>query len=166
MTIADHAIRARNRRGVCYNRAMADRTSSPLPDPSPACLHREVLPPQKQESGFGVVVVAALAMFMAVASSALVVRARIAKTSCASHEAPAPVVPAATFTIPVAEFDPGASLDPVAERECGKPYYLQNGDGSVSVYFEACVPDEADPAWGIRGLEIAPSIVVEISETP
>lgn len=151
---------------------MADRTPF-QPDSLPGSLHREVLPPQRQESGFGVVVVAGLAMFMAVASSAMVVRARMVKATCPASRAPAPAAPAATFTVPLDSLNDidgidGAELtliDPTTERECGTPLYQQNQDGSVSVFFEACVPDEPDPAWGIRGVKIAPSIVVEISET-
>jgi len=48
-------------------------------------LSREVLPPQKPNNGIGVMLVAATAMFFAVASSAFILRARMASEGCPSH---------------------------------------------------------------------------------
>lgn len=49
-------------------------------------LVREVLPPQKPSSGLGVMLVAATAMFFAVASSAFILRARMVSNACPGVE--------------------------------------------------------------------------------
>ena len=67
----------------CYYRCMGEGTQK---------LKREVLPPQKPHSGIGVIVVAATAMFFAVASSAFILRARMAQSYCTSHRHATPVI--------------------------------------------------------------------------
>ncbi|MCG8425023.1 MAG: hypothetical protein MJE77_44645 [Proteobacteria bacterium] len=114
-------------------------------------LTREVLPPQKQPSGFGVVVVAALAMFMAVASSAMVLRARMAKSSC--WASPSRVVVPRT---PVGDI----AVPPESPRQCGTPVSRHNPDGSTTVYFDVCPHDTATP-WGIRSADPA---VIEVGD--
>jgi|GEM_PF-5845063 len=54
-----------------------ERSNGELPK-----LRKEVLPPQKPNNGIGVMLVAATAMFFAVASSAFILRARMAREGC------------------------------------------------------------------------------------
>ncbi len=58
-----------------------ERSSRGLPK-----LKKEVLPPQKPNNGIGVMLVAATAMFFAVASSAFILRARMAREGCPAME--------------------------------------------------------------------------------
>jgi hypothetical protein len=88
-------------------------------------LTREVLPPQKPSSGFGILMVASLTMFFAIASSAFVLRARMVRT-CPGQQAPL-VLPDQVLV----EWDDRA-------RECGTPAYRTHPDGSTTVFFEVC----------------------------
>lgn len=89
-------------------------------------LTREVLPPQKQSSGLGVMVVAATAMFFAVASSAFILRARMAR-DCCSTTVPAPVV---------IELEPSSA--PPSPTDCGAAVIKRGADGTETYYFEPC----------------------------
>lgn len=93
-------------------------------------LSREVLAPQNPYSGLGVVLVASLAMFLAMASSAFVIRARMAGQSCPSHRA--------TYQSQLPAAEQWHAVERMSPRECGKPQYRTNPDGSVSVLFETC----------------------------
>lgn len=99
-------------------------------------LRREVLRPQKANNGLGVMIVAATAMFFAVASSAFIVRARMHRT-CTHHHPPQIVeVPAQSAAEP-----------PVRSRvntDC--PGYEVTGeyaDGSKDIRFTKC--DDSRP---------------------
>jgi hypothetical protein len=89
-------------------------------------LSREVLPPQKPSSGFGVLMVASLTMFFAIASSAFVLRARMVRTCPGAAQAPL-VLPDQV----IVQWEDRA-------RECGTPAYRANPDGSTTVFFEVC----------------------------
>ena len=92
-------------------------------------LRKEVLPPQKQSSGLGVMVVAATAMFFAVASSAFILRARMAQSCCPARAMPAPIV---------IETTPATPSD-----DCGAAVVREHPDGSSTWYWEPC--DEPIP---------------------
>jgi hypothetical protein len=134
---------------------MADKTSQ-------LQLTKEVLAPQNPYSGLGVVIVASLAMFMAVGSSALVLRARMARSCSMSARAYQSVLPAAV------DWHATASAREVARAEtCGVPEYRSNPDGSVSVYFKVCTEGDSRPAGvpSLRNLRLAP-VDAPIDEQP
>ena len=89
-------------------------------------LTRQVLPPQRPTNGIGIMIVAATAMFFAVASSAFLLRARMAAdTGCpATYRAPV----RATLT---------AAPPP---RTCDKPVYKEVAPGHTVVSY-SCPPD-------------------------
>lgn len=93
-------------------------------------LSKEVLPPQKPQNGVGVMVVAAAAMFFAVASSALILRSRMASECCPSRAAQAPPV-VVDVTVPTAV---------PTDFRCGEPVYQQLTDGTISITYKACPP--------------------------
>ncbi|MEM9488264.1 MAG: hypothetical protein AAGC55_03910 [Myxococcota bacterium] len=134
-------------------------------------LNREVLPPYKPSSGFGVIVVAALIMFTAIASSALVVNTRISDNHCPTRQA-RQVAGSAAVGAPAADNwhqSPAqwqAAAEPKAEgvAPCGTPQYRHHADGSFSVSFTVC-PEEAQSAWGIRSAE-PPEVVIPASPAP
>ena len=114
-----------------------------MADPQTA-LTKEVLPPQKPSSGFGVLMVASLAMFFAIASSAFVLRARMVRTCPGAERAPR-VVPDQQVTPDVTRQPARAPVRLIAEQhdrapECGTPEYRTNTDGSTTVFFEVCPP--------------------------
>ena len=106
-------------------------------------LRREVETPQRQNSGLGVMLLASAAMFFAVAGSAFILRARMA-TSCCVRTAPSVVHVQDGPRIHALE-PPVASMAaaPSAIENCGQAVYRNNPDGSVSVYFDLCPPDQA-----------------------
>jgi hypothetical protein len=124
---------------------MADKTSQ-------LELTKEVLAPQNPYSGLGVVIVASVAMFMAVTSSALVLRARMVRSS-AFH--PQVELPAAV--------EWHATSRPVQAEPCGVPEYRGNADGSVSVYFKVCGESDRRPAGvpSLGDLRLAPVDIVD-----
>jgi len=126
---SDHA-------SVWYHRSMADTRK----------LIREVLPPQKPQSGLGVMIVAATAMFFAVASSAFLLRARMARScpGAAPHEMPAMV----TFEPPAAA--PTISLQTPAE--CA-PIVRRDDSGKETYYFRPCSSLQGDVK-----LELLPAV--------
>lgn len=99
--------------------------------PESVKLSKEVLPPQKPQSGLGVMVVAAAAMFFAVASSAFILRARMAQSCCPLKQVQTP-----------AAVDWNASNEPA---ECGTPQYLTRPDGVIKVVYENCAPATDEP---------------------
>jgi hypothetical protein len=124
---------------------MAEHASKPV-------LEREVLAPQSPYSGLGVVMVAALAMFLAMASSAFVVRARMAKPSCPSYRT------VYQSQLPAAQdWNTGERMTP---QECGKPVYHINPGGSISVLYRTCPEDGLDR----NGLDrlAAPPVAIEV----
>jgi hypothetical protein len=97
--------------------------------PSEKVLRREVQPPQHQPSGLGLMLIASAAMFFAVAGSAFVVRARMAGHCCdRALSSPPAVRPAPLVT--------GGGAP------CGEAVYRANPDGTVSVDFRLCPPEE------------------------
>jgi hypothetical protein len=107
-------------------------------------LRREVEPPQRQNTGLGVMLVASAAMFFAVAGSAFILRARMASSCCVrAHTAASATVVVEAPGVPAAEAPSHASLQ---SADCGQAVYRNNPDGSVSVYFDLCPPVE--PALG------------------
>ena len=112
---------------------MAEHTPKPNPSQkvlAKEVLAKEVLAPQNPHSGLGVVLVASLAMFLAMASSAFVIRARMAGQSCPAHRA--------TYQSQLPAAKQWHAVERVSPGECGKPQYRTNPDGSVSVLFETC----------------------------
>ncbi len=110
------------------------------PDPK---IHREVLPPQNPYSGLGVVLVASLAMFLAMASSAFAIRARMAKQVC-------PTQVYYQATLPAAQSWHSVELDPAPV--CGVANYRTNDDGSVSVYYHPCKGESASAS--VKGVHV------------
>jgi hypothetical protein len=127
---------------------MADKTSRHR-------LIKEVLAPQNPYSGLGVVIVASLAMFMAVASSALVLRARMARSCAMSSHRYQSELPAAVDWHGTAA-QPAAT--PAPAETCGVPEYQSNADGSVSVFFKVCTGEDLRPAGvpSLSTLRLAP----------
>jgi hypothetical protein len=102
---------------------------APMHDsPSEKVLRREVQPPHRQPTGLGVMLIASAAMFFAVAGSAFVVRARMAGHCCdrAHPHAVRPVAPLVTG----------------GGAPCGEAVYRANPDGTVSVDFRLCPPEQ------------------------
>ena len=103
-----------------------------MDDRAPLKLKREVEPPQRTNSGMGVMVVACAAMFFAVAGSAFILRARMAHVEAARAEAraraqqPPVVAPAA----------------PIVET-CGDPEIVTQADGTELVLYRRCDPPVA-----------------------
>jgi hypothetical protein len=99
-------------------------------------LRREVEPPQRANSCLGVLLVASMAMFFAVASSAFILRARMLQ------------YPDAHVPIPVPMVAPTAPT----EISCGTTHRFDNGDGTESIMYFTCPPraehehDSAAPA--------------------
>lgn len=97
-------------------------------------LRREVLYPQRQNTGVGVMLVASAAMFFAVASSAFILRAQMPQQNCPHaidrslpiHAVPVDLISEETITETV--------------ETCGEPFYEENADGTVSVFFDLCAP--------------------------
>lgn len=128
---------------------MADKTSQ-------IQLTKEVLAPQHPYNGLGVVIVAAMAMFMAVSSSALVLRARMARSCAMSDRAYQSELPAAV------DWQGHA-----AAESCGVPEYQTNADGSVSVYFKVCAESDGrgTAARSLDDLHLrAPAEVVDAAD--
>lgn len=122
---------------------MADHVST-------TALTKEVLPPQKPSSGFGLMMVASLAMFFTVASSAFVLRARMVQR-CPAAEANS--VPQAVLMslVPADTMEEPRTFAEERARECGKPEYRTNPDGSITVFYEVCpLEDQADEWVQIR----------------
>lgn len=94
--------------------------------PESVKLSREVLPPQKPQSGLGVMLVAAAAMFFAVASSAFILRARMAPSCCPLKQVQAP-----------AAVDWNARMER-GPADCGTPEFHPQGDGTVNVVYTKC----------------------------
>ncbi len=123
-------------------------------------LQREVLPPQKQSSGLGVMVVAAAAMFFAVASSAFVLRARMARSHCDYVRSATPIIiqvdPSTSDNMPTQP--PHATAAPTSDG-CGAPVVTHNADGTESYSFTPC-PDlelgaDSKPVHGVTVRNIA-----------
>jgi hypothetical protein len=95
-------------------------------------LRREVLYPQRQNTGVGVMLVASAAMFFAVASSAFILRAQMPAQEC-PHAERVPM-----RAVPV-ELIADEMLTETVET-CGEPYYERNEDGKVDVFFNLCAP--------------------------
>jgi len=128
-------------------------------------LKREVLPPQKQSSGLGVMVVAAAAMFFAVASSAFVLRARMARSHCDYVRTNTPIIiqmdtpSAANDNMPTAV--PRARVAPTDDG-CGAPVVTHNADGTDSYSFTPCpdleIGSDNKPIHGVtvRNISLVP----------
>ncbi len=122
----------------------------------PPQLVREVLPPQRPGSGLGVMLVAATAMFFAVASSAFILRARMVECSMVPDFQAAPVV--------VDIMAPGAQAA-TDRTQCGEPIYQANADGTISVFFEICPPAGQTMVVGESAQE-APPLAPPPSQAP
>ena len=95
-------------------------------------LRREVLYPQRQNTGVGVMLVASAAMFFAVASSAFILRAQMPQQDC--PHAPEAALPMRAVPVEL------IAEETIAEtvETCGEPFYEENADGTVSVFFDLC----------------------------
>jgi len=87
-------------------------------------LERQVEPPRRRDTGITVIAVASAAMFFAVASSALMLRARMAHV-----RAVITVIPAEVHVI----------QPPAASAPCGQPHMRDNPDGTRTVVFDTCM---------------------------
>jgi len=105
-------------------------SKAPAPPTAMTALTREVLAPQHSHGGLGVMIVAAAAMFFAVASSAFILQARMARHRC-PHRAPVRMARPAVMPAPTP-----------ASADCGRASFRDNADGTISVYFNLCpTPD-------------------------
>lgn len=95
-------------------------------------LRREVLLPQRQNTGVGVMLVASAAMFFAVASSAFILRAQMPMQECPGDARRYEAVPVELIEVPQSHGLHGS------ETTCEGPIYQDNPDGSVSVVFDLC----------------------------
>ena len=78
--------------------------------------------------------VASAAMFFAVASSAFILRAQMPQSACPhASEQPLPM-----RAVPVELI--GDEINSGSIETCGEPYYEENTDGTVSVFFDLCTP--------------------------
>ena len=100
-------------------------------------LRREVLYPQGQNTGVGVMLVASAAMFFAVASSAFILRAQMPSQGCA-HETSEPEPPSESLTLDVESIDVITGSD----EACGGAIYLENPNGPDTVLFNLCPPEQ------------------------
>jgi len=131
----------------CYARSMGPESpNSPTPvSPAPQArgtelLRREVLYPQRQSTGVGVMLVASAAMFFAVASSTFILRAQMPRDTCFHMSE----MPSSIRAVPV-ELVSEEEMDQLSMQTCGDPLYEENGDGSVSIVFDLCVPPGTNP---------------------
>lgn len=133
--------------------------------PGDSKLKREVLPPQKQSSGLGVMVVAAAAMFFAVASSAFVLRARMARSHCDYVRSSTPIIIQMDTPAPANDNMPTAvppAKTATTDEGCGAPVVTHNPDGSDSYSFTPCpdleVGKDAKPIHGVtvRNISLVP----------
>ncbi len=102
----------------------------------PVHLRREVLYPQRQNTGVGVMLVASAAMFFAVASSAFILRAQMPQRSGCVHASETQATPMRAVPVELI----GDELNAGTIETCGEPYYEENTDGTVSVFFDLCSP--------------------------
>lgn len=117
---------------------------------SKSVLEKEVLAPQNPYSGLGVVLVASLAMFLAMASSAFVIRARMVRQSCPSHRT------MYQSQLPAAQ--DWHARDRRSPHGCGTAVYHENVDGSRSVLFKACADGRLDHG-DLGRLEVQPASI-------
>lgn len=99
-------------------------------------LRREVLYPQRQNTGVGVMLVASAAMFFAVASSAFILRAQMPPQSCV-HRSATVVEPVEAISVDLID---GEALSQ-GSGTCGEPIYQENSDGTDTVVFNLCPPE-------------------------
>lgn len=78
--------------------------------------------------------VASAAMFFAVASSAFILRAQMPQRGCTQGADQAMPMRA----VPVELIDDDSAAGSI--ETCGEPYYEENADGTVSVFFDLCAP--------------------------
>ncbi len=118
---------------------------------APLKLKREVEPPQRTNSGMGVMIVACAAMFFAVAGSAFILRARIAHVEAVRAEARAHA-----HRPPV--MAPAAPLIEV----CGSPEVVQQADGTKIVLYRACEATDATA----RGTVLPADLKLAVPDLP
>ncbi len=109
-------------------------------------LQREVLYPQRHNTGVGVMLVASAAMFFAVASSAFILRSQMpAGEHCpGSAEQARPLGMQSPHALKIEAVDvelvdvgPAEATSTVA---CGEPLIRDGGEGPDSVVFRLCAP--------------------------
>lgn len=106
-----------------------ERSNGELPK-----LRKEVLPPQKPNNGIGVMLVAATAMFFAVASSAFILRARMAREGC-------PALQQRGATTIHVHAPPPAAAEPVVIPADNLVYVDDDDDDGVNMPPTRLVPD-------------------------
>ncbi len=104
----------------------------------PLALRREVLYPQRQNTGVGVMLVASAAMFFAVASSAFILRAQMPMSDqCPGNSARfnnhTPAIEA--VEVELVEFQ---EVDETGLQACDEPVYQENENGPSSIIFHLC----------------------------
>lgn len=100
-------------------------------------LRREVLYPQRQSTGVGVMLVASAAMFFAVASSAFILRAQMPMQECPGAARDYEAVSVELIDSAEVSQEMGDGFIQTVET-CGDPIYQPNVDGTVSVFFDLC----------------------------
>lgn len=100
-------------------------------------LQREVLFPQKQNTGVGVMLVASAAMFFAVASSAFILRAQMPMQQCPGDAQRFEAVPVELIEAQQTQQILGDALSDAVET-CGHAILHDNPDGSVVMTYNLC----------------------------
>lgn len=99
-------------------------------------LRREVEPPQRHQTGLGVMLIASAAMFFAVAGSAFILRARMADSCCprshGAHERTTVTIESPRETTPSSR-----------SNDCGRAVYREGADGTTSVTYDLCPPERS-----------------------
>lgn len=116
-------------------------------------LQREVLYPQRQNTGVGVMLVASAAMFFAVASSAFILRAKMPMPEHCPHSNASMSEPGMngvtihrveTLDVELIDLDEVEATHTHA-TQCGEPIFHENANGPSSVVFELCAGDPVAP---------------------
>ncbi len=120
-----------------------DRDVAKPPVAKPPSLRREVLYPQRQSTGVGVMLVASAAMFFAVASSAFILRAQMPMSDqCpgASSGMGSSSVQQSNFEAVEVELIDVRAVDSAMLKgmPCDEPIYQDNPDGPSSIIFRLC----------------------------
>ena len=105
-------------------------------------LRREVLYPQRQNTGVGVMLVASAAMFFAVASSAFILQAQMPMSEecpgASARSIQGPLVE--VVEVELIEL-PAVDQEALAAMPCDEPVYQENDDGPSSIIFRLCDKD-------------------------
>ena len=111
-------------------------------DPATSSLRREVMPPRRPSSSFGLIAVSTLAMVFAVSSSLLLFSAHSHRVRGGCPRArvmvPPPPSPRLPFAAKSYQPVPPAVVSPAQASACRGPIYRSMADGRTEVVFEQC----------------------------